>query len=98
MIETLTINDIRDMPRVNVINHLARFVPDNQFKRIEFLKMDTDVLKELLTCYVNPRASLSPKSQTVIMKLGEKYAAVAHKVTRAVATKKVAVKKATKKK
>lgn len=69
--ETLHINDIREMSRVRVINALARYVPADQYKRIEFLKMETEVLKDLLTCYLNPKAKLPAKSKTVIMRLAE---------------------------
>ena len=69
--ETLHINQIPEMSRVQVINALARYVPDNTYKRIDFLKMETEVLKDLLTCYLNPKAKLPVKSKTVIMRLSE---------------------------
>jgi hypothetical protein len=86
--ETLHINDIPGMSRVKVINALALYVPDNTYKRVDFLKMETEVLKDLLTCYLNPRAKLPAKSKTVIMRLAEPVKQ----------TKKVAVKKVTKRK
>lgn len=59
------------MSRVAVINALALYVPSDQYKRTDFLKMETDVLKDLLVCYLNPRAKLPERSKTVIMRLAE---------------------------